>query len=99
MKIVFHEQDLIDAVCVFAASRHHRDPGEFRAELLFDERHGFAAEATEQHGLHKYPITEQDIIDGIAVYLRDYHNFDPYRLEIELFFEEGNGFSAEIVQR
>ncbi|MGB8954518.1 MAG: DUF2653 family protein [Tumebacillaceae bacterium] len=53
MKIVFHEQDMIDAVCVFAASRHHREPGEFRVELFFEEGRGFAAEATVQHGFHK----------------------------------------------
>jgi hypothetical protein len=99
MKILFNEQDMIDSVCVFAASRHQQQPEHFGAELFYEEHKGFSAETTVQHGYIKYNFTEQDIIDGIAMYLRDTHNFDPYRLSIELFFEEGKGFSAEITLR
>ncbi|WP_018130269.1 DUF2653 family protein [Effusibacillus pohliae] len=99
MKLCFNEQDLIDSVCVFTAWRYEKRPEQVQAELFYEEGKGFSATASVDNGLYKYPISEQDLIDGVAIYLRDYHNFDPQRLLIELFFEEGKGFSAEIEVR
>lgn len=99
MKLFFTEQDLIDAVCVFSAQRWNKEPQQIEAELFVEEEKGFSAIASVQNGLYKYPLTEQDLIDSVAVYLRDYHNFDPNRLFIELLFDEAKGFSAAIEQR
>ncbi len=47
----------------------------------------------------KIQLSEQDIIDGAAIYLDQYHNFDPGTLSIELLFEEKQGISAVIEAR
>jgi hypothetical protein len=98
MKLLFNEEDLTDSVCVFAALQYDKDLEQIEAELFHDTEKGFSAAASVDNGQYKYPLSEQDIIDGVAIYLRDYHNFDPKRLVIELFFDEGQGYSAEIEQ-
>lgn len=98
MKLFLEEQDLIDAVCVFVAQTHQIQPERVQVELFYEEGRGFSARAESGNGMLHYALTEQDLIDAVAVYLRDYHNFDPQRLSIELFFEEEKGFWA-IVDR
>jgi hypothetical protein len=44
-------------------------------------------------------LSEQDIIDAAAIYLDEYHNFDPIQLSIELKYEEEKGVSAVIDKR
>jgi hypothetical protein len=98
MKIFFEEQDLIDSVCVFTALRHGLKPENLQVELFFEEQKGFSAVATSGNGMLQYRLNEQDLIDSVAVYLRDYHRFDPHRLTVELFFEPDKGFWAIIEQ-
>lgn len=96
MKLFFEEQDLIDAVCVYTASKNRLQPENVQAELLFEEQRGFSAEATSGNGMLHYHLSEQDLIDAVAVYLSEYHRFDPIRLKVELFFEPAKGFWAII---
>ncbi|BCJ87102.1 DUF2653 family protein [Effusibacillus dendaii] len=96
MKILFDEQDLIDSVCVLTAMRHNRPVESLQAELFYEEQKGFSALVTAQNGLYRYDLTEQDLIDSVAVYLSEYHQFDPQKLTVELLFEENNGFSAYV---
>lgn len=98
MKVLFDEEDLIDSVCIFAALQYDKDLEQMEAELFHDEEKGFSAAASAENGQYTYPLSEQDIIDGVAMYLRDYHNFEPQRLVIELFYDEATGYSAEIEQ-
>lgn len=98
MKLFFAEQDVIDAVCVYVAVKYRQQPEDVQAELLYEETTGFAANATVRNGLYRYSLTEQEVIDAIAVYLSDYHQFDPKRLAIELQFQQSDGFTANIEQ-
>ncbi|CAM2862709.1 DUF2653 domain-containing protein [Paenibacillus sediminis] len=100
MKILFNEQDVINSVCVFTAERYNEVIRNLEAELLFEESRGIYATASTINGHRIYEITEQDIVDGTAIYLDKYHNFDPNTLSIELFFDQDNGVSAviEVVQ-
>jgi hypothetical protein len=96
MKILFNEQDLIDSACVLAADRYNENIQDLEAELHHEEGKGISAIANFQNGREVHQFTEQDVIDGSAMYLEKYHNFDPNQLTIELLFEEEQGFSAII---
>lgn len=97
MKLFFEEQDLIDSICVYVGQFERMAPEHLRVELFFNEQAGFSAQPEDGRNGHRLQrLTEQNMIDAIATYLRDYHKFDPTRLEIELFFEEGKGFWAVV---
>jgi hypothetical protein len=98
MKLLFNEQDVIDACCVFAAQRIYGNPADIDVDLQFNQTTGFAANARDmRRGFQTIYLTEQNIIDGIAVYLADYHNFIQEKLKINLQFNEGTGIEAVIV--
>jgi hypothetical protein len=96
MKILFNEQDLIDSVCVFIANRYNEDIQGIEAELYHEEDKGISAETTVKNDRKTYTLSEQDIIDAAAIYLDEYHNFDPIQLSIELIYDEDKGISAII---
>lgn len=94
MKIVFSERDVIDAACVFVA-RTYREPIErLEAELRFDEAEGIRGTVEAGGRARSYDLSEQDLIDGAALYLAEYHAFDPHRLTVELMFDESEGITA-----
>lgn len=95
MKLYFHEQDVIDAVCVYEASFHAYRPEQVEVDLQFHPDRGFHASARLPY--RTVELHEQDMIDAIAIYLRDYHNFIPERLRIDLQFQEQTGITAEII--
>lgn len=98
MKVLFNEQDVIDACCVFAAQRINGYPEDIDVDLQFNPTTGFGADARDlQRGFHNIHLTEQNIIDGIALYLADYHNFIPENLKINLQFNQETGIEAVIV--
>jgi hypothetical protein len=96
MKIVFNEQDLVDAACVFAADRYNELIQELQAEIKHENENGIIAVVNMQNGREVYHLTEQDLIDGSAIYLERYHNFKADQLSIELLLEPDQGFSAVI---
>ncbi|WP_047154977.1 DUF2653 family protein [Aneurinibacillus tyrosinisolvens] len=100
MKLHFNEQDVIDACCVMAAQRTNGNPQDMDVDLQFNPNTGFAAEAKDTrdgYGNVHLHLTEQNMIDGIATYLAEYHNFIPERLQIDLLFNEGTGIEADII--
>jgi hypothetical protein len=96
MKIWFNEQDVIDAACVFVADRYNEPIDRIQAELRLEEGKGIFATASVRDNGRTYELSEQDLIDGTAIYLAEYHNFDPNRLSVELLFEEETGITAVI---
>ncbi|WP_240418583.1 DUF2653 family protein [Paenibacillus periandrae] len=96
MKIIFNEQDLIDSTCVFGAITYHEVIENIQAELHHEEGKGITATLHTSNNQKNYQLSEQDIIDGAALYLEEYHHFDPNQLVIQLFYEEETGFAAEI---
>jgi hypothetical protein len=99
MKILFNEQDLIDSACVFVANRYNEDIRDIQAELHHEQEKGISAVTTVKNDRKTYTLSEQDIIDATAIYLDEYHNFDPIQLSIELLYEEDKGISAVIDKR
>jgi hypothetical protein len=99
MKILFNEQDLIDSACVFTSNRYNEDIEDIEAELFQQEDKGISAVTTIKNDRKTYSLSEQDLIDAIAIYLDEYYNFDPTQLSIELIYEEDKGISAVIDKR
>lgn len=94
MKIWFSEQDVIDAACVFVAETYRVPIERLQAELRYDEGSGIRG-TVEQIGQPRvFDLSEQDLIDGAALYLSSYHAFDPHRLTVELQFDESEGVTA-----
>jgi magnesium-transporting ATPase (P-type) len=96
MQLLFNEQDLIDSACVFVANQYNEEIQHIEAELHHDEEKGFSAAAAVRNEHKSYQLSEKELIDAAAVYMKEYHNFDPDRLLIELIFEENDGISAVI---
>jgi hypothetical protein len=103
MKIRFEEQDIVDSACVILANRYRRRPEDFDVNLRFNTSEGFSANAMANGGWRareeQYYLSEQDLVDGVALYLAEFHNFDPRRLDINLLFSEVEGFAADILVR
>jgi hypothetical protein len=99
MKLLFNEQDLIDSACVFVAIEYNEEIQDIEGMLHYDEEKGISAATTVRKDRKTYTLSEKDLIDAAAVYLNEYHNFDPDRLLIELTFEEDEGISAVIEVR
>ncbi|SDO90684.1 Protein of unknown function [Paenibacillus sp. yr247] len=96
MKIIFNEQDLIDSACIFAADRYNQMIHQLQAEIQHENGNGITAVVALQNSREVYHLTEQDLIDGSAIYLEKYHNFNPNQLSVELIFEPDQGFSVII---
>lgn len=98
MQLHFNEQDVVDACCVFAAQRINGYPQDIDVDLQFNPTTGFHANARDlRRGFQNIHLTEQNIIDGIAMYLADYHNFIPESLKVNLQFNETVGIEAVII--
>ena len=94
MELLFSEQDLVDSICVYTAAKEYTHPENIDVELAFDPSFGFSAMARTQGNTRT--LHEQDIIDAVAHYLRDCHNFDPDRLLVDLRLSETEGVTASI---
>lgn len=97
MELLFNEQDLVDSVCVYTASKEFTQPENIDVELAINPSFGFSATA-RIHGQAR-TLHEQDLIDAVAYYLHDYHNFDPDRLLVDMRFSEAEGVTASIQVR
>ncbi|MDP4104213.1 MAG: DUF2653 family protein [Bacillota bacterium] len=98
MKLLLNEQDVVDACCVYAAQRINGNPEDVDVDLQFNPTNGFAANARDmRRGFQTIYLSELNIIDGVAMYLTDYHNFIPEKLKINLQFNKETGIEAVVV--
>lgn len=103
MKLLFDQQDIIDAVCVkVAADENDGWVEESHPELVtnivvnFDQKIGFSAKA--KFGIIPYKLNQQQLIDAITLYLSAYYSFAVERILVDLiYFEDQNVVGAEIV--
>ena len=102
MEVLFNEQDVIDSVCVAVAARERIAPENVDVDLEFNPSYGFAANARFIGGMFRHNETrrlnEQEVIDAVAFYLREWHNFNPEQLKVDLQFNEKEGIGASIIK-
>ena len=112
MQIILNEQECIDAACLFLANRYRLRPEQFEVDLHYDPQQGFSAQALQTGGggmggffsrpanpSNQYYMSEQDLIDSIAVLLSERFQMDPHRLDIDLTYQQQNGFGATIIHQ
>ncbi|HJV45639.1 MAG TPA: DUF2653 family protein [Bacillota bacterium] len=96
MKITLTQTEMIDAVAIYGAREQRIPLDRLSVELFYEENKGFYANIYQDGSHTPYIVSEQQMIDAVAGFLRDYHRFEPGRMEIELFYEEDRGFSVEV---
>lgn len=96
MKVLFNEQDMIDAACVFVADKYREPIERLQADLHYEEDEGIRGTVEIVNQARIYDLSEQDLVDGAAMYLASYHAFDPHRLTVELLFDETEGVTAVV---
>ncbi|MEE6450631.1 DUF2653 family protein [Gottfriedia acidiceleris] len=94
MKIFFDEQDVANAICVYAADLEGVPPESVQIEFLFNEDDGVSCEVLANHRNLIY--FEQQISDAIGFYLEEIHRFSSYSMEIIIGFDEEEGITSEI---
>ena len=97
MEMLFNQFDVIDGICVGVATREQIHTEGIDVDLTFHPDFGIGASVRIPHRPLPERLGEQDIKDSIAVYLRDYHNFHPDHLIIDLtYLEPTKTFGASI---
>ena len=99
MKLLFEEQDLIDAICVYGAKKMHVNPEDIIAKLNFHPERGYIGEAEVEDTGDYYEFDNEKLIRAIEFYLEDAHYFLPHRLEIELKGEHSLGAKIKVLTR
>ncbi len=94
MELLFNEKDLINSICVYTAGKEDTREKTIDIALGFDMSVGFSAIAKNHGSLRN--LNEQELMDAVAIYLRDYHNFNPEQLFVDLRFSELEGITASI---
>ncbi|MFC0213046.1 DUF2653 family protein [Paenibacillus chartarius] len=91
---MFDEPDVIDAACVYVAQTYRVPIERLQAELRYEEAFGIRGTVELAGERRMFDLSEQDLIDGAAMYLASYHAFDPHQLSVELLFNEEEGITA-----
>jgi hypothetical protein len=99
LQITFNEQDLMNCVIVFTTEQYNERLEDLEAELNHEDEKGIFAVVTVKNDRRMFQLSEQDMIDAVALYLDRQHNFDPNILTTELMFEPEKGISAVIDQK
>ncbi|MEK5036198.1 DUF2653 family protein [Paenibacillus sp. FSL R7-0302] len=98
MKLLFDNQDVTDAICVYIADQYEGGIPEMvdDVRLCYTPSIGFTA-IGEIYGEYNN-LTEQDMIDAISTYLQIHHCFIPDCILVNLqYHSEIQGFGAEII--
>jgi hypothetical protein len=84
----------MDSICVYIALEERIEPEQVEVDLELHPSLGITASTLALERTAR--LHEQDIIDAVAVYLQDYHQFVANHLQVNLSFSEKNGFTASI---
>lgn len=90
--IKFSEQDIVNAICFHIASKKQIDPKQVTVELMWDEDHGFSAEATAPD--RPQILIEANFLEAIRYWLQTQLNRNPYAAAIELLLDDDEGIIA-----
>lgn len=93
-KIVFSEQEIINAICFYIASKKQVRPEEVEVELMFDDDYGFSAETFVNE--RSQILITANLIEAIRLWLDEQNTVDPYSARIELVLDDEEGIIAYI---
>lgn len=93
-KLTLHEQDLINAVCLFHAKFKNVLPDEIEVELMYDDVAGYSAEAFYNGQLDVY--NSVNFIMALRLYIDEQLGRDSMSARISLDIDEEEGMVAHV---
>ena len=93
-KLTLHEQDLINAVCLFHAKFKNVSPNEIEVELMYDDVAGYSAEAFYNGQLDVY--NSVNFIMALRLYIDEQLGRDSMSARIILDIDEEEGMIAHV---
>lgn len=93
-KLTLHEQDLINAVCLFHAKFKNVSPDEIEVELMYDDVAGYSAEAFYNGQLDVY--NSVNFIMALRLYIDEQLGRDSMSARISLDIDEEEGMVAHV---
>jgi hypothetical protein len=96
IKMHLDEQVVIDGICVFMADGWNGVPEDVEVKELGYQKGGQFYTVAKIFDEKRTYDTEQ-IKEGIAMFLEQYHNFNQDEMAIDLIFIEGQGITAQVV--
>lgn len=91
-KIIFSEQEIINAICLYIAAKKALKPAEVETELLYDDDYDFSAEVYTNG--RKQVLIEANLIEALRTYIAQEMGGDPYAASLRMSYEEGQGIST-----
>lgn len=86
------EQDIINAICLFQASKRQISPEDIEVELMYGDDYGFSSEI--HFSGRKQILIEANLIEAIRYYLDTECEVDPFRAALELKLDDEEGIIA-----
>ncbi len=94
-EVILHEQDLVNAICLFLAEKKELPPADVRVELMYDDEYGFSAEAYVKD--RKQILVEAAMIEAVRYWLDRTQHIDPFAASLKLELDEQLGIIAHCV--
>jgi hypothetical protein len=92
------EEVIKNAVILWAEKQTGHSRDNLDSEVLYNEQQGFHANAfIKRTDRMAHMQNHSDLINAIAFYFLQEHNFRPEDMNIEFFWNEEEGFTAEIM--
>lgn len=88
------EQDISNAICLYAADAKRIEPRHVEVELAFDDMRGFSAEAYYDSG--KMSLTHREMIQAIRFWIDEVLEDDPNTAAIEIELDDAEGIVAHL---
>jgi hypothetical protein len=95
MRLFLNEQEVIDGVCVFTANRNNGIPEDVEVKEIDFHKNGTFSAVAMIYG-DRQRLDTQDIINGVAEFLEEYHCFNPEVMNVKINFSEHEGVFAEV---
>ncbi|QTD41901.1 DUF2653 family protein [Sporosarcina sp. Te-1] len=92
-ELTMTEQDIVNAICMYAAKNYPVQPEDVEVELAYDEE-VFSAEAVIQG--ETYSLTSFQMIQAIRLWIEEVVQEDPFAAGIRLLFDRNEGIIASI---
>ncbi|WP_100330253.1 YxcD family protein [Bacillus xiapuensis] len=91
-KIKIAEQDIVNAICLHAASSKKISPEEVKVELMYDDEYGYSAEIYWSG--RKQILAAAHLIEALRFWIEAELNMDPYAARIDLVLDDEEGIIA-----
>lgn len=92
--LIIHEQDIVNAICLYMSHEKDVEPDEVIVELFYDDEGDieYGAEVTIEKKMEE--ITTPKLISALRLWLNLYTDIDGIAAGLKLHFDENDGVYA-----